>query len=408
MALPEFCQDFDAYQQYIHDYCQQLKLEKPQPDAVKNSLALAQKVAVRIAQEGAVPFETFMQMALYEPGLGYYSSGNQKFGAGGDFVTAPEISPLFAQTFANQFTQIFPEQPYHILELGAGSGIFAVESLLQLEALENLPENYFILEVSAELQARQKYLLNDKASHLATRVQWLTELPQNFAGIVFANEVVDAIPCQRYRKTDAGFEQANISVNAQGFQWQWQATELSSDIDAGLMRQWPGGYLFEYRSMAAGWLESLIEAVATGVIFLVDYGYSQAELYSPLRTQGTLQNYYRHHKHENPLQLIGLQDITASVDFTQLALAADNQNAQILGYAEQAMFLMGAGLEQLAQQKMEQLQASDTMPVMKIGQQLRQLLMPDEMGQSCKVMAIGKNYPKDLQGFTLNNQLHQL
>ncbi|WP_251359063.1 class I SAM-dependent methyltransferase [Kangiella sp. TOML190] len=414
--MPKFCASEATYQAYIKQELSLQSLPFPDSKAITLSFELTQKIAQKILEQGAMDFETFMQMALYEPALGYYAAGQQKFGAAGDFVTAPEISPLFAQTFAHQFAQVFKQTDANLLEFGAGSGIFAADCLLELERLGETINSYSILEVSAELQARQEATLKKLAPHLLDKVQWLTSLPKNFSGVIFANEVVDAIPCQLFRKNRASIERATVKVSDQGFQWQWQPQDLASQslgLDIDLIHSWPNDYQFEVRRQGSAWLGAMLESLQQGVAFIVDYGFSQAELYSATRAQGGLQQYYRHHKTTNPLSLVGLQDITSSVNFTQLALAADLEQAQLLGYISQSMFLMGAGIEalaknELAQQKMATTDASDTMLTNKIGQQLRQLLMPNEMGESCKVLAIGQQFQGVLSGFSLDNQLYKL
>ncbi|NVJ68602.1 MAG: SAM-dependent methyltransferase [Gammaproteobacteria bacterium] len=403
MAMPDFCSSLSSYQAYIESEIGKQQLPAADPEAIKISFNLALTIIQRIQRQGAISFADFMQMALYEPGLGYYASGNQKFGAQGDFVTAPEISPLFAQTITQQFTQVFNQLEPNILELGAGSGVFAAEALLELERLKVLPEQYSILEVSAELQARQKTTIEQKAPHLISKVRWLERLPKEFNGVVFVNEVVDAIPVELYRFKNQQIEQAYVDYSNQGFEWHWQKSD-KNNIDKPLINN----QIIEDRTWANAWLDSLMASCNKALFILIDYGYSEDELYHFARKRGTLQHYYRHHKTDNPLALVGMQDITSSVDFTQLALTADRQKAQLLGYSTQASFLLGTGIEKIAQRRMEQTAASDTMQAMKVGHELKQLLMPDEMGETCKVLAFGKNFQQDLMGFALDNQLHKL
>lgn len=403
--FPLFCRTLENYQQYISQELQRQDLPAADPNAVKTSFFLSQKIAQKIIENGNIDFQEFMQMALYEPTLGYYASGNQKFGAGGDFVTAPEISPLFAETFAQEFIKVFAETEANILEFGAGSGVFAADCLLALEAANQLPKNYYILEVSAELQARQKQTTHEKAPHLIDKITWLNALPENYRGVIFANEVADAIPVGLYQKQQMDFKQAKVKVNDDGFVFDWQT---NTKIDKKVQN----GNYFELRPQLDGWINSIIKSCQKAAVFIVDYGYSEDELLHPSRINGTLQHYYRHHKTDSPLSLLGMQDLTSSVDFTQIAMAADKNHAQLLGYTSQSMFLLGAGIEQLAQQKMESLATSDTMASMKIGQQLKQLMMPDEMGETCKVLAFATGYESnswpELQGFSLSNQLHNL
>lgn len=403
MEYPNFCQSLANYQTYIEQELQRQKLPSADPKAVKVSYQLAQKICQQITLSGAMDFSDFMQLALYEPETGYYSSGNQKFGAGGDFVTAPEISSLFAQCFAHQFVEAFAKTSPNILELGAGSGIFAADCLLELERLSATPPQYSILEVSAELRARQQATIKEKAPHLLERVQWLDALPNDFKGVIFANEVVDAIPVECYRNKVEGIEQAKVSFNDNGFVFDWRtAPDLNMDSNLAIGQQ------FEQRPQIDAWVKGLLDSCKQALLVMVDYGYSVQELLSPSRPQGTLQHYYRHHKTDNPLSLVGMQDLTSSVNFTQLALAADKEQAHLIGYSSQAMFLMAAGIEKIAQQKMEHLDASDTMHSVQIGKELKHLLMPDEMGETCKVLAFSKGIELELNGFMFDNQLYKL
>ncbi len=408
--LPTFCQSLENYQSYIQQELARQQLPQAVPLAIKASFELAKTIASNIIKSGSIDFQDFMQMALYQTGLGYYASGNQKFGSGGDFVTAPEISALFAQSFAQEFMQVFQQTQSNILELGAGSGIFCVDCLQQLEKENQLPQNYYILEVSAELRARQVALIQEKLPHLIDRVTWLETLPRNFEGVIFANEVADAIPVDLMINNgsdkNSSVEKAQVTVTDDGFAFEWQ------DDTYSLPKVCEHGHKFEHRGQLSGWIKSLVEACQRAVIFIVDYGHSEDELFNSSRAGGTLQQYYRHHKTDNPLHLLGLQDITSSVNFTQAALAADGVKANLLGYSTQSMYLLAAGIEGLAQQMMESEVTSDTMASIKIGQQLKQLLLPEEMGETCKVLAFSKaidaDLDIDLKGFSLDNQLYRL
>lgn len=404
--MVHFLKDYPTYFDWLTQQCQGLKVPWVSGMQGKVSYKLSQTIAGEIEKTGSIPFSQFMHHALYEPGLGYYSAGSHKLGKGGDFVTAPELSPLFAQTFAKSFIKIFEQSAANVLELGAGTGTFAVELLKELEAQGSLPERYYILEVSADLKQRQRQTIEQKIPHLVNRFEWLNHLPSEFSGAIFANEVADALPIDLVRKQKADLQKAQVKQVDSGFRLSWQDTGSLLETNP-YVRQWPHGYTTEQHLQTEFWLAGLVECLTKGAIILVDYGYSADEYYAPQRTDGTLQCYYRQHKHNDPLLLPGLQDITASVNFSQIAYAAHKLGAEIVGYCEQALFLMSSGIEKESAELAEKL-GSDTMAQVKISQQLKKLLMPDEMGENCKVLIAAKNCPLQLQGFALSNKLHRL
>ena len=397
-ALPEFCRNFEDYSRLLKEQCQILEVPYPDNNAIEVSYQLAQRIAQQIHFHGKLPFSEFMQQALYAPGLGYYSAGSRKLGAGGDFVTAPEISSLFGKTLALSVQQAWQHTAKNIFEFGAGSGRLMCDILRQCEAGQCLPDSYFVLEVSAELKQRQQDLLREELPHLYSRVSWLEQLPQSFDGVMLANEVVDAIPFELLMQTEQGLTQGFVQTNDQGFSLTFAPTDFSRGWQKqhqDVCQQWPDGYLAESYSLRGDWLSVLLNALNQGCLILLDYGYEEEELYSPYRPQGTLQCYYRQKKHSMPLTLLGLQDITSSVNFTQLAHQALDSGAKIQGFTTQAQFLTMSGIEQFVAQKND----SDTMPSVSIAQQLQTLLMPNEMGQNIKVLGVSKDFSGVLSGF---------
>ncbi|SEQ26223.1 class I SAM-dependent methyltransferase [Nitrosomonas ureae] len=380
------------------------------PLASEIALAHSQSVLTLIkeqilASDGWIPFEQFMNLALYAPGMGYYSSGATKLGSAGDFVTAPEISSLFGRTLALQLSQIFQclKHPY-ILEFGAGSGRLALDILIELEKAAELPEKYFIMEVSAELRQRQQTLLASKAPHLIHRVEWLERLPDQFNGIILANEVLDAMPVHLVAWHDnAIFERGVIWQNNQ-LAWQDRPLQnidlhlitgqITSQINLDNDSRF--GYVSEFNLAAIGFMRSLAKLLHQGVILLIDYGFGRDEYYHPQRNQGTLMCHYRHYAHDNPFYLPGLQDITSHVDFSALTHAAIDSNLTLLGYTTQAFFLINSGITKI----LAQIPVEDNMRYLPQSNQLQKLINPAEMGELFKAIAFGKEFSEPLIGFS--------
>jgi len=383
---------------------QLLQFPEPDADAQANSQALIALICNEIAQAGGrIPFERFMSLALTAPGLGYYSAGNEKLGHQGDFVTAPEISPLFSRCIAQQCRQVLERlrggAPANILEFGAGSGVMAAEILLELERLKCLPDHYYILEVSAELQQRQRDTLQCRIPHLEHRVTWLEALPQqHFRGIVLANEVLDAMPVHRFYKTPDGIGEYYVTWNGERFVW--ALGDISCDSLTAFINRLeddeslPANYQSEVNLAAVAWVSSLASLLSQGVVLIVDYGFPRHEYYHSQRTQGTLMCHYRHRAHDDPFVYPGLQDITAHVDFTAVAEAACNAGLNVAGYNTQGFFLLANGLETFVTPG----DINDPAYV-KTVQQIKTLTMPHEMGELFKVMALSKGYDDALQGF---------
>ena len=371
-------------------------LPLPSAEAQAHSNKLCDLIHRDIAAQGGwIPFARFMELALYAPGLGYYSAGARKFGAAGDFVTAPEISPLFGRTLARQVADIMTQSAPHILELGAGSGKLAADVLGELERLGCLPERYDILEVSADLRERQQVLLRECMPHLVDRVYWLDALPEKISGAVIANEVLDALPVYLLHWTDAGIVERGVTSEGGSFMWQERPPENPALLEAAQSIGVQDNYLSEISLAAHGLITSLCERLQQGVLLFIDYGFGAGEYYHPQRSQGTLMCHYRHHAHDEPFFLPGLQDITAHVNFTAAAESAVDGGAHLLGYTTQAHFLINCGIADfLAESDPEKLR--DYLP---LSTQLQKLTSPAEMGDLFKVIALGKGIEEPLRGF---------
>lgn len=391
-----------------------MSLPSSLPEASADEQAHSDRLITAICKaidthKGWLSFEQFMQMALYEPGLGYYSAGARKLGAAGDFVTAPEISPLFGRSLARQCAQVLQETGGDILELGAGSGVMAADILSELAALEQLPRHYFILEVSADLRDRQQATLAERVPHLASRVAWLDALPNELTGIVIANEVLDALPVQR-------FVVRGNQINALGVTWQlgrldWSEVRADAQLEAAVRHiekeigfALPDGYSSEINLRLPHWFAGIANALQRGVLLFIDYGLPRAHYYSAERTRGTLLCHYRHRFHDDALVHVGLQDIGAWVDFTAVAEAAVENDCSVLGYNTQAHFLIGCGIDKLLAGLAEQGLESR----LQIGKQAMVLTLPGEMGERFKTIALGKNWDTPLMGYSVRDMAASL
>lgn len=394
---------------------EQIRRGWPAPDetAIQSSVQLAERIQTAItAAGGVIGFDDYMQMALYEPGLGYYSGGAARFGKGGDFVTAPLLSPLFSRTLARQCADCLTvlEQPM-VLELGAGTGEMAADLLAELAELEQLPQRYFILELSAALREQQQATLQQKVPHLASRVEWLAELPpQPIEGVLLANEVLDALPVQRFKIQAEGVAELVVGQAEGRFVWQERPAadalqQAVAGLEAELGTKLPPGYVSEYSPQLQAWLASLAEILQRGVMLFIDYGYPRAEYYHPQRHMGSLICHYRHRAHDDPLILPGLQDITAFVDFSAVAEAGVAAGLDLLGFAPQGQFLLGAGLLDLVQEMAVEPGSRESLL---LAQQVKTLTLPGEMGERFKVMALGRDFDAPLRGFSLADQRFRL
>jgi SAM-dependent MidA family methyltransferase len=384
------------------------------PQLNADELAHSQRVVEHIRafmqqQGGVIGFDAWMRLALYAPGLGYYSAGAAKLGSSGDFVTAPEMGSLFARCLARQCAEVLQVTGGEILELGAGSGRMAADVLTELAAIDSLPERYSILEVSADLAERQRARIAELPAGLAARVQWLDRWPERvMRGVVLANEVLDAMPVERFilRARPDGIDVRALGVGLNGDKFEWRETSPTpelmhavADIVEALPLPLPDGYASEVCLAFQPWMASLAAQIETGVALLIDYGLPRAHLYHPDRATGTLRCHFRHRAHSDPFINVGLQDITAWVDFTRVAEAADSAGLEVLGFASQAAFLIGAGMESLLSTEM-QLAAEDTRQQARLAGEARRLLLPGEMGEIFKVIALGRGYESPLTGFS--------
>ncbi len=367
-----------------------------------HSARLLQVIHTAIQEAGGwLDFQSFMNLALYAPGLGYYSAGAHKLGAGGDFTTAPEISPLFSRCVALQCIEVLRQLPQgSVLELGAGSGVMAVEMLHEFERMGCLPERYYILEVSADLRARQQALIQQQAPQHVERVQWLSSLPKNFVGVIVANEVLDALPVQRFCVQRGSVQGLGVAHSEAGLRWQSRSADTTltagvEQIDPALRAAWPEGYCSEVNMQLPAWISALAECMQQGVVLFIDYGFSQSQYYSAERTRGTLSCFFRQRMHDDPLMNVGLQDITAWVDFTAVASAGLAAGLTLEGFATQAHFLLGCGLDRLLADMSEQPDAVRW----SLSQQVQKLTLPSEMGESFKAMAFSKDCEVQLSGF---------
>ncbi len=387
-------------------------------DALAHSQQLAELIRNDIAAQGGwIPFSRFMELSLYAPGLGYYTAGARKLGAAGDFITAPELSSLFGRTLARQLVEVMQLSTPHILELGAGSGKLAVDILVELERRNALPDSYSILEVSADLRQRQQALLKEKLPHLAARVQWLDALPDAISGAVIGNEVLDALPVHLLHWMAGNVFERGV-VNAEnGFVWQDRTAEnaallaIAQTLNAhfplsnfppegeraneSLREFFVNDYLTEVSPAARGLIASLCERMSRGALLFIDYGFGAREYYHPQRNRGTLMCHYRHHAHDDPFYLPGLQDITAHVDFTAIAEAAIDHGAHFLGYTSQAHFLFNNGVMDF----LKEVSPDDLKAYLPLSAQLQKLTSPAEMGELFKVIALGKGMEQPLAGF---------
>lgn len=384
-------------------------LPTPSLEAQNHSQQLVDLIRHNIVQAGGwLDFSQFMQLALYAPGLGYYSAGSQKFGSGGDFVTAPEISSLFAQTVANQLAQVLRITKGSILELGAGTGKLAADLLLTLAELDVLPNQYFILEVSDHLREVQREWLRKKIPQaLMQRVVWLDTLPSTFDGVVVGNEVLDAIPVHIVHATPQGLRERGVVIVEGGLAWQDKPMQAENKQDLRDMVQalnFPEGYITEVCPAASGMIASLASVLQHGVILMIDYGFSAREYYHPQRNLGTLMCHYQHYAHIDPLVNIGLQDITAHVDFTSVAHAGVNNGLELSGYCSQAQFLMNNGILDV----MSQVSPHDMAHYAPLAAAAQKLLSPAEMGDLFKVIAFSKNIDEPLIGFSSGDKSHTL
>lgn len=345
---------------------------------------------------GAVDFSGFMQCALYEPGLGYYAAGLRKFGPDGDFVTAPQMGSLFGECLARQCSEVLGTPGGgDVLEFGAGTGSLAVQLLESLRGADRLPDRYCILELSAELRDRQRTMIREHCPELLPRCRWLDRLPERFEGVVIANEVLDAMPVERFRVTGAGLEVIQVTWTGDGFAETARPARPGELTEIAAM-DLPAGYESEAGVLAQQWVAGIADWLRRGVVLIVDYGFPAHEFYHPARSGGTLMCHYRHRAHADPYRHVGMQDLTAHLDFSALARRAGEAGLDVLGFTHQAAFLLSLGLLDLAQARME---AADDEQRWRLSQEVQLLTQSHEMGELFKVLALGREYRDELTGF---------
>jgi SAM-dependent MidA family methyltransferase len=367
-------------------------ISAPSPEAAEHSARLVEFIRRDIVDRGGwISFARYMELALYAPGLGYYTAGAHKFGAAGDFITAPELSPLFGRTVARQIAGIMAFSSPHILELGAGSGKLAADIFAELEQLGRLPDSYAILEVSADLRARQQALISERLPHLLDRVHWLDELPEKFSGAIVANEVLDALPVHLVHWRDSAIAERGVAANEHGFIWQERAIGDAALSHAAQQIKVPDDYVSEICLAARGLVNSLAQRLEQGAMLFIDYGFGAREFHHPQRRSGTLMCHYRHFAHDDPFFLPGLQDITAHVNFTDIAECGIDAGLELIGYTSQAFFLINCGIAALLQDTSPE-SLRDYLP---LSAQLQKLTSPAEMGELFKVIAMGKKLAQD-------------
>ncbi|HTX23491.1 MAG TPA: SAM-dependent methyltransferase [Steroidobacteraceae bacterium] len=367
-----------------------------------HSARLEALIRGRITDAGGwIDFETFMELALYAPGLGYYSAGSAKLGPAGDFITAPELTDLYSRCVAYQCAEILAALGGgEIIEFGGGSGRMASVVLSALEQLDMLPERYAILEVSADLKARQQGRIGALPERLRRRVCFLERWPSApVCGVLLANEVLDAFACQRFALRPSAIQALGVGVAADGAlaEIERPADERLRDaceaIIRGLPQELPGGYRSEVCLRVGPWIAGIGAVLERGVLLIFDYGLPRAHYYHPERRDGTLRCHFKQRAHADPLTRIGVQDITAWVDFTRVAEAADAAGLEVLGFATQAAFLLGTGIGELIAR------TADPRERAQAASEARQLLLPGEMGEAFKVMALARRCRAALSGF---------
>ena len=382
-----------------------MSLPEPDDAALAISRELTGRIVAEIRQTGWMPFPRFMEKVLYEPALGYYSAGSAKFGQAGDFVTAPELTPLFGLTLARQVGEVLAQTGGVVLEAGAGSGALACDLLTGLQAAGQLPEQYLILEVSADLRERQQQRVARRLPHLQSRVTWIERLPEQLTGCVVANELLDAMPVHLVHWRDDGLFERGVALDEQD-QFIWQERLVDDPVLAEQAHTLPAtdGMLSEIGLAGQAWVRELGQRLVHGALLLIDYGFGEREYYHSQRQEGTLMCHYRQHAHADPFFLPGLQDVTAHVDFTAITLAGKAAGLRLAGYTAQAQFLLNCGITRLLEQTDPQ-QPACYLPQ---SAAVQKLLSPAEMGELFKVLALTRGELQPLTGFAAGDQRRRL
>ncbi len=383
-------------------------LPQPSPEALAHSHRLQAAIGAEIAANGGwLSFARFMERVLYAPGLGYYSAGSRKFGAAGDFVTSPEMTPLFGQALARQVAEVMALSSAMILEVGAGSGRLAADLLAALERNGSLPTHYWILDLSADLRERQRETIAAAVPHLLDRVAWLDQLPEQFSGAVVANELLDAMPAHIVAWREDGVFERGVGLDAEGsFTWNERPATgalLAAAQEIAEECSLPPGFESEISLAARAWTAEWGRRLQKGALLLIDYGFPRREFYHLQRGRGTLMCHYRHFAHPDPFYLPGLQDVTVHVDFTSVIAAGHPAGLDLLGYTSQGQFLLNCGiLDRLAEIP------GDTPEYIRASGAVNKLLMPHEMGELFKVIALGRGIDDLLCGFAAGDQSRRL
>ena len=374
-----------------------LSLPAPDADALAHSERLHTRLRESIAARGAMPFSEFMQQCLYAPGLGYYSAGAAKFGPAGDFITAPESGPLFARCVARVLAPLLPSlgEQASVLELGGGSGAFAADALQALEQLDALPARYRILEPSADLRERQRARIAALPAPLAARVEWIERPPETaWRGVLFANEVIDALPATRFTLRHGEIYEEHVALDGEG---RLLRTDRPADalvsaavrrLERDLGAPFADGYRSELLPQLPYWMQAIAGSLEAGLMLFCDYGFPRREYYLPERRDGTLQAHYRHRAHTDVLRWPGLQDLTASVDFTALAEAGNGAGFGVAGYLPQAQFLIASGLQEIFETA--HAAAADENTRYRLAQEVKQLTLPGAMGERFQALLLAR------------------
>jgi len=380
--------------------------------AQQRSAALLEIIQQRIQQQpdGLLSFADYMQLALYHPELGYYCSPDFKLGRQGDFTTAPEVTPLFGRCVARQIAETMRRSTLDtVYELGAGSGKLAFDVLSELADLQQLPRHYYIYEISETLRSKQQGFLQTQCPQWMDRIHWLSELPASFEAIVIANEVLDALPVHCFEVEENDISERCVGIEEGALVWSNSKTKTPLLIQSATVLadefSFMPGYQSEINLNLNHFLASICDKLTRGVILFLDYGYGRAEYYHPERARGTLTCFYQHHRHSHPLQLPGLQDITAHVDFTRVIEIADQHQCQLAGFTTQASFLFACGLMNMAKELEEH---SDEVAQFELHQAIKTLSLPTEMGERIKVMGLTKNLNIEFTGFSLLDRCREL
>ncbi|WP_308032611.1 class I SAM-dependent methyltransferase [Neisseria cinerea] len=382
-----------------------MTLPLPSPAAQQSSANLQTLLAEEIRKHGNwIPFSRFMELVLYAPQYGYYTGGSHKIGNNGDFITAPTLTPLFARTLARQLQELLPQTAGNIYEFGAGTGQLTADLLNNLSDSIN---RYYIIEISPELAARQKDLIRTLAPQAAQKIVHLSALPETFDGIIIGNEVLDAMPVEIIRKDEGdSFEHVGICLDNDRFTYSARPLhDLQLSALASLyFPKISSPYTSELHPQQYAFIRTLASRLEHGCMIFIDYGFDAAQYYHPQRNQGTLIGHYRHHVIHNPFDFIGLADLTAHVNFTDIAQAGTDAGLDLIGYLPQSHFLLNLGITEL----LAQTGKTDSAAYIREAAAVQKLIDQHEMGELFKVIAFGKNINIDWTGFCFGDICHKL